>query len=256
MEFEEFLALHDAALKAHEESFRCAHKVQVLTARIVKGGGKQIVYQCQQCGDSDNQPVAHKKVQEVSDGLPIPPFDYALRSEWKAQRKESLIAINQRFSREAFRAAEERYLKTPRWRAMRALVLSRAKGKCEGCGTKAATEVHHLNYDHAGNELLFELVALCRDCHKRIHARGNALFASILAQSGWRTMFEQAPEKADEEKPANFGQPWTPELDDQLWTLANSRASEEDIAAALGRSVRSIALRLEHLTRVRTIRST
>jgi hypothetical protein len=29
--------------------------------------------------------------------------------------------------------------------------------------------VHHLNYDHWKDELLFELVALCFDCHRKVH---------------------------------------------------------------------------------------
>jgi 5-methylcytosine-specific restriction endonuclease McrA len=45
----------------------------------------------------------------------------------------------------------------------------RAGGICEGCRQESATEVHHLTYEHAGREFLWELVAICRRCHERYH---------------------------------------------------------------------------------------
>lgn len=61
------------------------------------------------------------------------------------------------------------YLLTPAWRFKRRLVLARCNGKCEGCAGRPATEVHHLTYDHVGDELLYELVGLCENCHKKAH---------------------------------------------------------------------------------------
>lgn len=62
------------------------------------------------------------------------------------------------------------YLKSEEWALRRDLVLQRAGGRCEGCRLKAASEVHHLTYEHVTHEFLFELVALCDGCHDRIHA--------------------------------------------------------------------------------------
>jgi len=56
------------------------------------------------------------------------------------------------------------------WRDKRVLVLKRACGMCEGCGQARAREVHHKTYQHLGAEFLFELVALCVECHRRIHS--------------------------------------------------------------------------------------
>ena len=61
------------------------------------------------------------------------------------------------------------YLKTDEWLKLRRQVLNRAGQNCEGCGVKLPTEVHHLTNDHVGNEFLFELVAVCQDCHQRLH---------------------------------------------------------------------------------------
>jgi len=61
------------------------------------------------------------------------------------------------------------YLDTDTWRVRRRLVLERAGGLCEGCRKEPATQVHHLTYDHVEHEFLWELVAVCRECHERFH---------------------------------------------------------------------------------------
>lgn len=61
------------------------------------------------------------------------------------------------------------YLRSPAWRDRAALVKKRAGGICEGCGTRPAAQVHHVTYKHVGNEFLWELRAICNNCHERIH---------------------------------------------------------------------------------------
>lgn len=61
------------------------------------------------------------------------------------------------------------YLRSPAWASLRRQILLRAGFVCEGCGAKPAEEVHHLNYDHIGGEFLWELVAVCQECHHRLH---------------------------------------------------------------------------------------
>ena len=44
----------------------------------------------------------------------------------------------------------------------------RCKGRCEFCG-KRAVDAHHIKYrSHGGNNLLKNLIALCRNCHEDI----------------------------------------------------------------------------------------
>ena len=62
------------------------------------------------------------------------------------------------------------YLRSPAWRERAARVKQRAGGICEGCGVRAAAQVHHVTYAHAGNEFLWELRAICNECHERIHS--------------------------------------------------------------------------------------
>lgn len=61
------------------------------------------------------------------------------------------------------------YLKTPQWQSKRLAVLKRDRYLCQGCMSRRASQVHHLSYEHCGNELLWELTSVCDDCHKKIH---------------------------------------------------------------------------------------
>jgi hypothetical protein len=62
------------------------------------------------------------------------------------------------------------YIRSRAWDTKRVLVLKRANYTCEGCGMKGKPlDVHHKTYKNLGDEFLFELVAVCRECHERIH---------------------------------------------------------------------------------------
>ena len=60
------------------------------------------------------------------------------------------------------------YLLCPEWKKKRKLIIQRDK-ICQGCLDAPIHEVHHLTYKNVGNELMFELVGLCRECHSRCH---------------------------------------------------------------------------------------
>jgi 5-methylcytosine-specific restriction endonuclease McrA len=70
-------------------------------------------------------------------------------------------------------ARYDAYLASPEWQARRRLVLKRANGMCEGCGLRPAAQVHHLTYQHVGAEFLWELRAVCLECHQALHPGGN-----------------------------------------------------------------------------------
>lgn len=63
------------------------------------------------------------------------------------------------------------YLNSDAWKARRRKVMDRCRGLCEGCRDHPVTQIHHLTYDHVGDELLYELVGLCDACHDRTHER-------------------------------------------------------------------------------------
>ena len=66
-------------------------------------------------------------------------------------------------------ATYQRYIKSPAWRRLRCEVVRRCGGVCERCHEWPVVNIHHLTYDHWGDERLYELVALCFDCHDEAH---------------------------------------------------------------------------------------
>lgn len=64
------------------------------------------------------------------------------------------------------------YLRSQRWHTMRTLVLKRDENICQSCLSRKATQVHHLSYrlfKQIGYSAAFELVAICYECHNKIH---------------------------------------------------------------------------------------
>lgn len=84
------------------------------------------------------------------------------------------------------------YLKTDAWAKKRDFVLERARGVCEGCGTARATTVHHLTYEHAGDEFLWELRAVCEACHDKAHP-GHAKKAAVAPATLRQARTEMGP---------------------------------------------------------------
>ena len=57
------------------------------------------------------------------------------------------------------------YIHSEAWRERRLAKLEQAKYRCAKCGERDNLNVHHLNYDHLGNELSSDLIVLCRAHH-------------------------------------------------------------------------------------------
>jgi len=89
---------------------------------------------------------------------------------WQARFARHETALSQR--REENAEAYDAYLRSEQWRRKRAKRLEIDRHRCtamlDGC-TGAATEVHHLTYEHCGDEPMFDLRSVCGSCHRRIH---------------------------------------------------------------------------------------
>ena len=72
------------------------------------------------------------------------------------------------------------YLRTLYWSIIRSYVFFSRGKKCEKCNESRKLEVHHLSYDHLGEEYKYlnELIILCTACHKLNHIK-NEEFKSI-----------------------------------------------------------------------------
>lgn len=159
----------------------CGHERQDLRRGTNKGGAPVVRMQCLDCGLRVGNPV--KRPPNADE---LPEFDDAMHDTYDAKRNAEKAKIDQKYveiqlrrwrAKEQgdsyYRQAHNAYLDSPEWRDLRQRVMDRAQGLCEGCRLTPAKEVHHLSYEHWGHEFVFELVALCGDCHDRIHAKGD-----------------------------------------------------------------------------------
>jgi len=155
-------------LAALDASGSCQHLATRMVWSTFRNGTRHVRAQCKGCG---------KLIGGAQPRLAAPPDapdeDVTLRERSQQANLEALrrVYLRHRVLQAERRAAHESYLKSPTWRAKRAKVMARAQGLCEGCREATAREVHHLTYEHWGAELLFELVALCEDCHERCHQK-------------------------------------------------------------------------------------
>lgn len=164
----------------YAESHQCEHYFVI--ARGVQSNGV-IMYKemCCRCGEVRGGAIGHNKLtKEQKENA----TDYGARDELRIAYQESL---KDKYRREfgvmpsdylSYRFRERAdfwlwyldYLRSDVWSMRRQAVFRRAHGICEACGMAAATEVHHLTYNHVGREPLFELVAVCTECHEQITA--------------------------------------------------------------------------------------
>lgn len=168
------------------QQYECAHSNQALRRVTNKGGGKAIRYQCLDCGElSSNSVPAKNAPTDIQDA------DIKLRERRHQEHEDAVFAINLKYARRLHDQKRQglddysKYLQSDKWKAKRAKVMRRANNICEGCREAKATEVHHLTYIHLKDELLFELVALCHECHARCHADGDEDMALDLKQNDW-----------------------------------------------------------------------
>jgi 5-methylcytosine-specific restriction endonuclease McrA len=150
---------------------RCDHPRSQLRRQVRCNGFIRYVTQCLECGDSVKA-VARAQLVDVSR---IPDFDKGIKVAYR--ERVSRECEERRAQQDRVREEESRrwwawyneYLRSPEWRHRRALVMDRADGLCEGCRINRANHAHHTTYDHAGEEFLWELVAICKPCHDRVH---------------------------------------------------------------------------------------
>lgn len=165
--------------------WHCDHEQNELRRRDLPAGIVQVARQCLNCGAPVGKWLKHETVRNIAN---LPAWDRECSELWKARERQYMgeyreamaktagvaiyaersVELNQRSNRKFWERYDE-YLSSPQWRSRRAKVLERAGGICEGCREREATQVHHLNYQRIGREMLFDLVAVCEACHEGIH---------------------------------------------------------------------------------------
>lgn len=147
----------------------CGHERTELRVLTKSNGSTEVRRQCQRCGGMVEAVKKRALAVGVLDRLPA--WDEALRRRWQ-DTVDGARQLAFRQVRDAERATwfkdHDAYLRTPRWRELRQRVLDRDGWLCQEC-LAPAEHIHHLTYAHHGDERLYELVALCFDCHDAAH---------------------------------------------------------------------------------------
>lgn len=146
----------------------CECKDTEVRKRAVRGGAIQYVEQCKVCGRAASNAISKSSVKDPK----MQDFDVELQSRYQA----AIGIAHQKMrlkEKEDWQKQYKTYLGSTEWANKRQAVLRRASGICEGCFKQNATEVHHLTYENVGDELLFQLVALCGLCHEKAHKKGG-----------------------------------------------------------------------------------
>lgn len=151
-------------LGAPMEQGVCGHPKVAMTERRASNGAIHYQEQCQTCGAK----IGNFVKKEIAQRASTINFNQTLYDEGCA--RESTVFAQERASELAERrAVYAEYLNSAEWRRRRQQVLERENHRCQGCRATRATQVHHLTYAHVRDELLYELVALCDDCHAKAH---------------------------------------------------------------------------------------
>lgn len=77
------------------------------------------------------------------------------------------------------------YLASRKWAAKKDIVKFRSGGRCERCKNGSQRAVHHLTYEHVGDEYINELLAVCQGCHDYLSARTDYDPAAGLEEANW-----------------------------------------------------------------------
>ncbi len=157
-----------------KEHFACDCSGRRLVAKRDSIGRTHFVLQCLRCGSAE--PVKKTELtQREMDAAPD--FDAGLADRWNWKRQSyarELHNARREAEHDAFRGEHEAFLRSAAWQDMRRRVFDRCGGICEGCRMRRAVQVHHRNYTYKfGCEMLFDLVAVCRECHEAIHDPAN-----------------------------------------------------------------------------------
>lgn len=152
------------------ENDACKHPEKELRRATYSNGSVHYREQCQECGEYVGSSIPKAKVPAG-----VVDADLGLRERYKRGREARRREIDQTHIRlqrkdgNVFRQRHREYLASRAWKGKRDKVLKRASGICEGCLDAKATQVHHLSYERWGDELLFDLVAVCSACHGKCH---------------------------------------------------------------------------------------
>ena len=153
-----------------------------------EGGVLQLFSQCTECGKKQHKGTSlkHSTVDNFKEKIirgEINIFDVDLFNKYNPSYQNYFnytnIANYEKYKDNFIqREIEEKerkkryadYLQSDKWKAIRLKVFKRDNNLCQVCLETPAQHVHHITYANLGNELMTELLSVCKDCHfNRLH---------------------------------------------------------------------------------------
>ena len=146
----------------------CDHNFEARTMQAVNGTRYRL--QCSKCFARGGV-IAKAKVRFIAGPFDTESADHAydtLRQQRCAWVQAQMQTIEQNYNNTWWDWYNQ-YLCSDVWYRKRQMVLNNAGYVCKACGINHAEMVHHLTYARVGQEPLFDLVAVCRECHSDLH---------------------------------------------------------------------------------------
>ena len=147
---------------------KCHLDQTIITKTIKSNGTKSYRLQCLSCG----QGSSGLKFELIDQSLEYPLFNDDISSlYWSMEhdlkvKEQNLLRENER---QNWLLEHNKYLQTDTWNHKRNKRLNFDDYLCQGCFESTATQVHHLSYKNWQDELMFELISVCNECHIKIH---------------------------------------------------------------------------------------
>lgn len=144
----------------------CSGEHVELRRRLNKANALTVGWQCLDCGGW--RPVKKAQVANVADLAIFDDNLWRVVSDARSEKFRTDYEAEKNAKASAWWELYSKYLGTDKWKKKRAAVLARDGKVCRACLTREAVQAHHLSYEHVGDEPLFDLVAVCVECHDRI----------------------------------------------------------------------------------------
>lgn len=130
-----------------------------------------LYYQCKNCSGSDRtKKLSQKKYSKDIDSE----FDYDGFENWKLERENEKKKIYNLIIKESNYLNSNKYkyykyLESNEWKAIRNDRMKMDNYLCQECRNAKADEVHHITYNRIFEEILEDLISVCKPCHKKLH---------------------------------------------------------------------------------------
>lgn len=154
----------------NSRTVRCEHEKYIL-AKYMVGNGFRVQKFCNNCFSLFGNAIKHDSVDiEKVKTIEKDKYDRWHNEQYEKFQKRNIKIkeLHSLWQVDEHKRKHQEYLNTQVWKEKRNEILERDGYLCQACLKNRASEVHHLTYDHFGDEPFFDLISVCRQCHEKI----------------------------------------------------------------------------------------